>query len=221
MDQTLASMKSIVPLLLILIFNPVKGQPGEYLDNRDSSIYNTVNINVTEWMLGNMMYKTGLSLLPTQEEKAKHNIQNTEGRYYHFQEVDSICPQGWRLPKWEDWEYYINYVLKDHGKSQLNMKTAEDPHHHVIEGFFGVIDLFEEGNPLNLHPIGRYQGGVLSTNPETPFADYWTRDEKEDIPGTSHAHLWEVLNIHSHEHHMDPAKEDEIRRFMIRCIKSK
>jgi uncharacterized protein (TIGR02145 family) len=214
-------MKSIIPILLILIVSLVKGQSINYLDLRDSSIYKTININGTIWMLDNMRYETDLSRQPTLAEKEKHNLSNTEGRYYHFLELDSICPNGWRLPKWEDWESYMNYLLKDYDRLQLTIETAKDPHHHVIEGFYGVMDIFAEGNSLNLRPVGRFQGESISTSPDTPFADYWTLDENEDIPGTSHAHLWEVLNIHSHEHHMDPTKEDEIRRFMCRCVKDK
>ena len=215
-------MKSVITLLLIVTVNLADCQNTEYLDLRDSSIYRTININGTLWMTDNMNLYTVLSKEPTRTQKEKHNLLDTEGRYYHFQELDSICPKGWRLPKWEDWKSYLNYLLVDNDTLQLTMETVDSPnHHHVIEGFFGIIDLFEKGNPLNLNPVGRFQGQVLSTNPDTPFADFWTLDENEQFLGRSHAHLWEVLNIHSHEHHMNPNKEDEIRRFMCRCLKEK
>jgi uncharacterized protein (TIGR02145 family) len=197
----------------------IYAQPEElFEDSRDGQKYRIVKIGETLWFQDNLMYETLLSKPLSDENKERHNLQSTKGRYYHFQELDSICPKGWRLPDWKDWNNYINYLLKDNDTLQLTMETVGEPHHHIIEGFSGVINLFEEGNPLDLHPVGRYQGQIVSTNPDTPFADYWTIDENEAINGTSHAHLWDVLNIHSHKHHMNPNNEKELRRFMVRCV---
>ena len=213
-------MKNFIVLVIILCVHSAFGQ-NTYTDSRDNNVYRTADINGTVWMLDNMKLVSKRSRQPSQEEKDKHHISSTTGRYYHFQEVDNICPEGWRLPTFEDWTSYLNYLAIDYDTLELISDTVEDPHHHYIEGFYGVIDLFEEGNPLNLQPVGRYQGEALSTSFDTPFADYWAHDPNEDIQGTSHVHIWEVINVHSQEHHMNPEKEDELRRFMCRCIKEK
>lgn len=208
-------------LILTLASFDTSGQSqNTMIDPRDNQEYKTTNINGTIWMTENLNYETDLSLEPTDEEKSKHKLTGVRGRYYHFQERQSLCPDGWRLPNWNDWKNYIIHLTKDQGIIDLFYEEEKEPEHfHAVSGFSEIIDLFAENNPLSLRPIGRIQGQTLSTSPDTPFADYWTMDEHETTSGTSHVHLWEVLNVHSHQHHMDPKNSEELRRFMCRCIK--
>ena len=171
-------------------------------------------------MLDNLNYQTDLSKQLTPNDKSKYGLADVGGRYYHYMEREILCPEGWRLPSWKDWENYLFYVADHVDSVHIETEVDEDPHHyHNNYGFDNPDFLFYDGNPLNLSPIGRFQGEDFIYNFETPFADYWTEDEHESYPGRTHAHLWEVVNVHSHEHHMNSEEPDELRRFMCRCVK--
>ena len=78
--------------------------------------------------------------------------------------------------------------------------------------------VFKKGNPLNLNPTGRIDGGKF--NVPDVYADYFTTDSKETFKGKSHIHIMNIYTtVHSHEHNLQPEKENELRKFMVRCVK--
>ena len=80
------------------------------------------------------------------------------------------------------------------------------------------IDLFKQGNPLSLNPTGRIDGGKF--NIPDFYADYFTTDSKETFKGKSHIHIMNMYTtIHSHQHNLQEEKEDELRKFAVRCVK--
>jgi hypothetical protein len=82
------------------------------------------------------------------------------------------------------------------------------------------IDLFKKGNSLDLNPTGRIEGGKFNFNITTFNADYFTTDTKETFKGKSHIHIMNpYTTIHSHEHNLQTDKEEELRKFKIRCVK--
>jgi uncharacterized protein (TIGR02145 family) len=196
------------------------GQVETIMDSRDEKTYRTTKINNTLWMLDNLDYFTEMSNGLTSQQIETYSKFNLHGRYYHFLEVDSVCPPGWRLPNVQDWTDYFNYLVKDHRpRVKLEVLVVDDPNHYTsFINYSKRIDLFKPGNPLNLNPTGRIEGTVF--NIPDVYADYYTRDDRETFSGRSHIHIMNVYTtIHSHEHNMQPDKEEELRKFMVRCVK--
>ena len=218
-------IKTILILSGILIstsFNSCQSD-SVLTDPRDGEKYRTVKINETIWMLDNLEYETFLSREPNDSLRKAHNIENISGRYYHFQELDSVCPTGWKLATYQNW---IDYFLYFGSFKNIEIKAStidieEDSFHRVIE-HEDTINFFEKGNPLNLQAVSRFQGENVSSSPTNPFADYWVNDPEAEFNGLAHIHIindWGFIPIHSHDHHMNPEKPSELRRFMCRCVK--
>ncbi len=197
------------------------------IDTRDGQKYQTKFIAGQLWMLENLSLKTQQSFgIPDTLKKANPDFR---GRWYHKGELSLICPEGWRLPSEDDWINYFNY-LSDLSDGSYDMETWKADYH--ITSFNQHFDLFEAHNPLQIIPAGIYEGDKFIYAPGS--ADYWIMDiktkkeagersyevVKKNYPGTAHIHLYnKFTQIHSHKHHLDINKPDEIRRFMCRCIK--
>jgi len=171
-------------------------------------------------MLDNLDYEANHSVGLTEEQKTKYKNVNLHGRYYHFINSDSVCPTGWRLPNRQDWITYFEFLVKESPK-KVKLKMVEMEDENVYFGFLNYekrIDLFIRGNPLHLNPTGRIEGGKF--NKPDVYADYYTTDSKETFKGKSHIHIMNAwTTIHSHEHNMQMDKEEELRKFMVRCVK--
>ena len=201
--------------LIVLIF-PIAGYSQDILsDNRDNQTYQTTEIAGTIWMTNNLAYKTDLSLSPTSEII---NIYNLYGRYYHVDEFEYVCPDGWRIPDVDDWTKYFQFLTSQHvPEVELEISRIEKPIHYTFSNYSDHIDLFAEGNPLNLSPTGRIEGGVQ--NIPDSYADFWTMDANEEVSGKTHIHIMNPwTTIHSHKHHLQTSKKKKLRFFMVRCV---
>jgi uncharacterized protein (TIGR02145 family) len=84
-----------------LLFGPLISQgQTEFVDCRDSLSYKVVDIRGTLWMAENLNYESELSSPMSPEQLAKQ--PGLTGRYYHLNEIDSICPCDRKLPDVED-----------------------------------------------------------------------------------------------------------------------
>jgi uncharacterized protein (TIGR02145 family) len=189
-------------------------------DLRDGKKYGIKTISNTTWMIDNLDYEAKNSVGLTQEQKDNFKEFNLNGRYYHFETVDSVCPNGWRLPVTQNWIDYFNSLVKESSR-RVKLETIELTEENYYFSFLNYekrIDLFKKGNSLNLNPTGRIEGGKF--NAPDIYADYFTSDSKETFKGKSHIHIMNAYTtIHSHEHNLEPEKEDELRKFMVRCVK--
>ncbi len=224
-------MKYFIVLAYLLSHTAVHGQ-DLMVDCRDQQEYPIADINGTLWMAANLRYETSLSSRITKEQKEKQS--DLVGRYYHVNEINSICPCDWRLPDADDWINYFDFLAAN--KSQV--KLAVDKSHISFHEYDGSINIFSEDSPINLIPTGRLEGGTFYL-PDN-YADFWTDDPPrfgeldsdsrlgiahiltEVYDGKTHIHLRQtgISNIHSHKHHLDPDKEKKLRKFMVRCVKS-
>ncbi len=176
-------------------------------------------------MLDNLEYKANQSIGLTEEQRNKFKKFNLHGRYYHFQNIDSVCPRDWRLPNVQEWTSYFHFLVENNSrKIELHILDQMDPedknHYTSFLNYTKRIDLFKKGNPLNLNPTGRIEGDTFSK--PTTYADYWSTDDKETFAGKSHIHIMNAwTTIHSHEHNMQLEKGDELRKFMVRCVKTR
>lgn len=219
-------MKSILIIVLLINYGCLYSQisvPDTLTDIRDNKKYRIQTINGITWMLDNLNYEAEYSIGLTEEQKHEHKKFNLKGRYYHFETVDSVCPNGWRIPSIEDWNNYYNFLLIQNRKKTdlevVELKDEKEGHRYVsFLNYKRKINPFAQGNPLNLYPTGRMEGNKLVA-PST-WADYFATDDKETYKGKSHIHInQEWTTIHSHEHNLQPEKEAELRKFMVRCVK--
>ena len=70
-----------------------------FTDPRDGTDYYTTTANGLTWMRNNLAYE-GVGI-PFKEAKAMRKIY---GHYYNWDEAQTACPEGWRLPTAAEWE---------------------------------------------------------------------------------------------------------------------
>jgi len=189
------------------------------IDPRDGSVYPVTEINGTTWMLENLNYVTNYS-----EELNVKSDTIASGRYYDLIELDSVCPHNWRLPTMQEWVAYYHYV------DELNPDwsfTYEDKlkreHLFRITNYENFYDPLAPDNLLNIKNTSWFQGGTFFTDVGLqPLATYWISDIVPGKLNRSHIHITpSFIHIHSHKHNLNPKQAQDVRKFMVRCIKCK
>jgi uncharacterized protein (TIGR02145 family) len=207
-------------LLVLHLFLPILcvGQIDTLIDARDGKMYRTIEISGVSWMLDNLDLVTEFSTGLTPEQIEGYKQFSLSGRYYHFQELDAVCPAGWRLPDVESWSRYFKLLVADYPEIRLDILSFdEDNHYTSFMNYNKSVDLFKPGNPLNLRPTGRIEG--KNFNVPDVYADYWTHDDQETFKGKSHIHIMNAwTTIHSHKHNLQERRENKLRKFMVRCV---
>ncbi|MBN1199943.1 MAG: hypothetical protein JXA23_11370 [Bacteroidales bacterium] len=84
---------------------PCPGQPL-VIDSRDGQTYPTVQIGTQCWLQRNLNYNAATSRC------YEDNLTNcTEfGRLYDWQTALGVCPDGWHLPSWDEWDLLLDYL---------------------------------------------------------------------------------------------------------------
>lgn len=160
-------MKYLIFSILLITSYVGNCQLSTYLDSRDNTTYNTVSIDSRIWMTDNLNYITLQSQESTSVQQSKHTLS---GRYYHMDELDSICPSEWRIPDVDDWMSYFKYIATLVKRVELRITNIDDPVHYTIANYSDKIDLFAKGNLLNIAPTGRIESG--NQNIPDNYSDY-------------------------------------------------
>jgi uncharacterized protein (TIGR02145 family) len=99
--------------------NPYKGY-GENITDIDGNVYKTIYIGDQQWMASN---------LKTTKRRDGTKIENLQGsgsgvdKLYTSTELASVCPSGWHVPNYTDWEEGILKYLG--GKDIAGAKMKE------------------------------------------------------------------------------------------------
>jgi len=71
-----------------------------FIDERDNTAYGIVEIGEQTWFAENLKFKSPKSIC----YKKKESNCNIYGNPYPYDELEIVCPKGWRVPKINDWK---------------------------------------------------------------------------------------------------------------------
>ena len=211
-------------IFFILCIITCKGQDSVFIDSRDGKAYPIVTLGNLHWLKSNLSYETATSWCKQHGKEADCN----DGNFYYYTELDSVCPQSWRVPTWSDWENTIKVIMNIHKIPPDSVETKKLPADSVIldsSKYFSSsfmrtgVYLLNDTLSLDIKPIGWIQG-EKKKNQGHRQANIWIIDPSTNDPIT-HVHI-EKNNyvMHGHYHHIiDKPKRQ--RRFSVRCVKEK
>lgn len=99
-------------------------------DLRDNHVYSVAKVNNIYWIMQDLAYeyynteKYGKTFCPEGNSK----ICNSTGWLYPGEHLDNVCPEGWRLPSYQEWyEFYNSSVFSSQkGAILYNGKLGGD-----------------------------------------------------------------------------------------------
>ena len=169
---------------------------GELTDSRDSQTYKTVSIGTQTWMAENLNYEM--------DDSYCYNDDTTNcakyGRLYGvYAAMATVCPSGWHLPDWVEWEILFAAVgrISKTAAGMLKSQTGWDFDRNGTDAFgFSAI------------PAGERQLGYYYWSESTAF--FWS-SEKNGIM------FWYDLDsdIYKYEVWLPNAVDDA---YSVRCI---
>lgn len=105
-------------------------QYGSFKDDRNGYTYKTIKMGDLTWLAENLNYEVegGSWCLDDKPDNCKKF-----GRFYTWEAVNKACPDGWRIPRYHEWQRMVNKIgqgsrgkaaaaLLEGGKSGLNIQ---------------------------------------------------------------------------------------------------
>lgn len=195
-------LKNIIIIFLIKFLSfPVLGQEYDYiLDDRDSSVYQTIKIGYTEWMAENLNYwMDGSYIYPEKCDSC--------GLLYTYESTKNACPAGFNVPTKDDW----NGLFKE------LMPTKVE----ILEGdlvYYGILKKLLSPEFLHLKYCGFLRQNPFSEKFEREFSlcntygAYWYQPKNGNIPMGIH---FETISDW-----IGPVVGDDETGFSLRCIRA-
>jgi uncharacterized protein (TIGR02145 family) len=138
------------------------------IDSRDGKTYRIVKIGEQTWMAENLNYETRKSLC---YEDAEPNCLKY-GRLYDWNTAKRVCPSGWHLPSWDEWEVLINLAggMEVAGK-KLKSQTGWRENHDATDEFgFSAMPGGDYWSSGKIFGVG-YKGNWWSATEHNEKAD--------------------------------------------------
>ncbi len=186
------------------------GQEGKFseyfVDPRDDNKYGIVDIGRQRWFAEN------LRLLTPNSRCFKDRNCESERRLYPVDELDQLCPKGWRVPTVKDWQILKSNFAHDSIHALLDTVDWKSPLGHTNESGLAIKGLgYQMGKRLF---VGNGKGTSIWLNQFNKFDEYY------------HVHLYggagiqfELSKYTTNEvFHAHPIDDLENRRFSIRCM---
>lgn len=85
-----------------IVFNPSLTY-GTLTDSRDGKVYKTIEISGKTWMAQNLDYDDGTSWYYNDDTSTA-----LFGRLYTWHAANSVCPTGWHLPSFDEWQSLVD-----------------------------------------------------------------------------------------------------------------
>ena len=116
---------------------------GSIQDSRDGNVYKTIGFHGQIWMNENLRYeKAGSFCYHDSTEYCKEH-----GRFYNWESISNICPQGWHIPTRDDIDYF-NKKLWVYDTYKNNFNTKNSPTYN----YFG-IDYPDETYTMSIYTL--------------------------------------------------------------------
>ena len=203
---------------MLIFTQSTKGHDTLFVDSRDGKTYPIVQMGDLLWFGTNLSYETPTSWC-VEEIKVK---DCADGNYYYNTDLESLCPQGWRVATWTDWDETLKYQAQERGMS-LDSITYDSLDFTLwsrvlLEGF--NFNLMYDTLGLNFKATGFVEGasGKAKKKIKYSLASFWVIDKKANDP-RMHIHMNETgLNKHNHSSSTVSGKPSKMRRFAVRCV---
>ena len=201
----------IIILLVISNVECVQAQTGVFTDRRDGNTYQTITIGKRVWLRENLRFKTSLSFFPNVN---KDTSDLKYGNYYSYNEMNTICPEGWHVATIKEFEEYLHAlaVLNNIPDSSI-IRTTQQNRDSAAHISIGGLNPFND-TLLNFPLIGWVEGKKVENKKSVTIwlADTHTNDDK------FHAHIGSLgYFIHTHLHNVID-KPKRVRKFTVRCV---
>ena len=135
-------------------------QPQQFTDPRDGKVYRTVKIGNQVWMAENLNFDCPRS-------KCYKNIEKY-GRLYDWETANKVCPPGWHLPDYEEWQTLVDFAGGNEvaGK-KLKVKNSWDWNGNGTDEFgFSALSKSNWWSASECNSILAFTRGIYSNHDE-------------------------------------------------------
>lgn len=154
-----------------------------FTDPRDGRAYYYNNIEGVDWMRQNLAWDGA-----GYPESGVHVIGEILGRYYTWDEAQTACPEGWRLPTEEDWVA----LGKKYGTEAEAGKDFKGPAGSFMEDvYFNGVSMWDYWRDVKIDNAARLSflptgfvtvsDGVYVLDGKNSYAMFWSADSEDDM----------------------------------------
>lgn len=201
----------VIIAIYILTSLYCNGQDTVITDSRDGKTYPITTIGKLQWFKSNLCYETPNSWC------AQHGKGSDckDGNFYYYNDLTNTCPDGWRLPSYNDWDTTVKLIMsKNHQNlDSLHYKQGVNKASIIVTG----TNIINDKLGLDIKPTGWVQG-KRRRSMRAGQANFFVVDSETQDP-TTHIHAWPTSYVkHAHEFNIidKPRKQ---RRLSVRCVK--
>ena len=210
-------MKYIITFIFLKVFLVYSFSQGNTIqDPRDGSVYEIVELGGLYWFGSNLKYKSEHSFC----FENPNNTKCEDNNYYYYSDLDSVCPVGWRIPTWDEWQNAA-YIIADENGIHHDSIRLDSSNLNRFSIIVRGINLYQDTVGLKLKPVGWIEGNKAEKDrklKKNASSTFWI-NEPETNDSKIHVHVGETRYIkHAHDHHI-VEKPRLNRRFTVRCVK--
>ncbi|MDX9694739.1 MAG: FISUMP domain-containing protein [Bacteroidales bacterium] len=168
-------------------------------DTRDNKTYKTVKIGEQWWMAENLNYAAEESYYYNNNEKNAAIF----GRLYNWPTANEVCPDGWHLPSYEEYNILLDFAKPNPEKKLIAVSDLWDDMHSEI---------------TNSYEFSALPGGQSVQGTSYDYigfnAMFWTSSITEEFNPICH-----IMQCYSGSSFHSVAYQGRTTYFSVRCIK--